>query len=121
MAKYTGSYQWAAEDGASLSVVDDGDATYSVTIPLDGGIYSVTLTQDVDLLTSSAPIAPLCSSAVVYITQAATAKVVSIPAGWYWPNGVAEAFDPNSAVYRLTLYTDPSGNVHADAEVRATA
>ena len=121
MAKYTGSYQWAAEDGASLSVVDDGDTTYSVTIPLDGGIYTVTLTQDVDLLTSGAPTAPLCSSAVVYITQAATATTVSVPAGWYWPGGIAEDFSINSGFYRLTLYTDPAGNIHADAEERATA
>jgi len=110
-----------SETGATLSVVDDGDSTYSVTIPLDGKIYQVTLTQDVDLLTTSAPTAPLCGSAVIYITQDATAKTVSVPAGWYWPDGTAEAFDTNSALYRLTLYTDPAGNIHADAELRATA
>jgi hypothetical protein len=114
-----GTIQRYSETGATLSVVDDGDGTYSVTIPLDGKIYAVTLTQDVDLFTSNAPTAPECGSAVVYITQAATATAVTIPATWYWPDGVAEAFDTDSAVYRLTLYTDPAGNVHADAEERS--
>jgi hypothetical protein len=111
-----------AETGATLSVVDDGDGTYSVTIPLDGKVYSVgTLTQDIDILTTSAPTPPACGSAVVYIPQAATAKTVSVPTAWYWPDGTAEDFAEDSGLYRLTLYTDPSGNVHADAELRAQA
>ena len=113
-----GTLQRYAETGTTLTVVDDGDTTYSVTVPLDGKAYSVTLTEDIDLLTSDAPTAPLIGSAVVYITQAATAVAVTTPAGWYWSNASAEAFDTDGAMYRLTLYSDPAGNIHADAELR---
>lgn len=103
-----------------VTQVNDGDGSYSVTIPLDGRIYSVTLSQNVDLYTTDAPTAPLCGSAIIYITQASTAKTVTVPAGWYWRNNIVETFSTNSGYYRLTLVTDPAGNIHADAELRQT-
>lgn len=103
-----------------VSQVNDGDGSYSVTIPLDGRIYSVTLSENVDLYTTDAPTAPICGSAVIYITQAATAKTVTVPAAWYWRNNIVETFATNNGYYRLTLVTDPAGNVHADAELRQT-
>lgn len=114
-------YKYVETGSTSIvSQVDDGDGSYSVTIPLDGRIYSVTLSQNVDLYTTDAPTAPICGSAVIYITQAATAKTVTVPAGWYWRNNIVETFATNNGYYRLTLVTDPAGNVHADAELRQT-
>lgn len=114
-------YKYVETGSTSIvTQVNDGDGSYSVTIPLDGRIYSVTLSQNVDLYTTDAPTAPICGSAVIYITQAATAKTVTVPAGWYWRNNIVETFATNNGYYRLTLVTDPAGNVHADAELRQT-
>lgn len=110
-----------SETGQTLAVVDDGDGTYSLTIPLDNHINDVTLTNDVDLLTSDAPTPPTIGGAVLYLTQSTPASVVTTPATWLWPDSTAEAFDTDGAVYRLTLYTDPGGNIHADAELRGAA
>jgi hypothetical protein len=101
------------ETGAVLSI-----SAGEVTIPLDGRIYAVTLDQAVSLLTSDAPTAPICGSAMLYLQQADPAETVTLPA-WYWPDGEAEAFDTAGALYRLTLYTDPLGNIHADATRQA--
>ena len=96
-------------------------ATGAVTIPLDGKIYQLTLSENITSITTSPPTAPVIGSAVVYIKQDGTGnRTMAYPATWYWSKGIATAIasDANS-LSRLTLYSDPFGAIHADAETRS--
>ena len=103
------------ESGATLTI-----SSGVLNLPLDGKIYAVSVTEAItSITTSAAPTAPLCGSAIVYLTQDATGHAVAIPAAWYWADATVTDIDATaSAMTRLTLVTDPSGNIHADAEVR---
>lgn len=105
-----------AETGATLTPVAG-----VLTIPLDGKTYAVTLTAAITSITTTAPDAPNVGSAVVYFQQNSTGGyAVSIPATWYWADGVITPIaTAANAKTRLTLVTSPSGNVHADAEIRS--
>jgi len=107
--------------GAILSIADDGDGSFSATIPLDGRTFYLDVTEDIDLLISAAPTPPLIGSAVVYIQQAAVAKTITTPAEWYWTHSTEETWVENNGMYRLILTADPLGNIHASTEVRGTA
>lgn len=105
-----------AETGATLTPVAG-----ALTIPLDGKTYAVTITAAITSITTTAPDAPNVGSAVVYFQQNSTGGyAVSIPATWYWADGVITPIaTAANAKTRLTLVTSPSGNIHADAEVRS--
>ncbi len=108
----TGGY---TESGATLT-----QSGGSLTVPVDGKTYALTLSAVITNITTTLPTAPACSGCTVYMIQGATGYAVAYPAEWRWPYGVPVAVNtkPNS-VTRLTLTTDPFGNVHADAEIRA--
>jgi len=107
-----------AESGATLSAVGG-----ILQIPLDGRTYSVLVTAAITSIVTTQPPAPAVGSAVVYFQQNDTGTyAVSLPAAWRWADGVITAVSTTgNAVTRLTLVSDPAGNVHADAELRKTA
>ena len=106
------------ETSATLTPVDG-----AVTIPLDGKTYAISVTAAITTISTTVPNSPSVGSAVVYLTQDADGgNAVSIPATWYWADGVITAVSTTgNAVTRLTLVSDPAGNVHADAELRKTS
>lgn len=95
----------------------------ALTIPLDGKIYQLTLGENVTSITTSPPSAPTIGSAVLYIKQdGAGGRTLAYPATWYWAKGVVAALaSAANAMSRLTLYSDPFGNIHADVEARSLA
>ena len=110
-----GTIQRYAETGTTLSI-----SSGVLDIPLDGRIYQVSVTEEItSITTSEKPTAPLCGSSIVYFTQDATGYNVVIPSTWYCPDSAIVDIDSTAAsMTRLTLTTDPVGNVHADAELR---
>ena len=111
---FSGGYN---ESGSTLS-----QSGGNLTIPLDGKTYKVVPSEAITSISVAAPTAPLCSGCTVYFMQGTTGYSVSLPATWYWNDGVeGEIETMANATTRLTLTTDPDGNVHADTELRAVA
>ena len=104
------------ETGATLSPISG-----VLTIPLDGRVYAVSVTEAITSIVTTAPIAPIVGSTVVYFSQDVIGlHAVSIPATWYWADGmITPIATAANAKTRLTLVTSPAGDVHADAEVRS--
>ena len=89
-----GTIQRYVETGATLTVDDDGDGSYSITVPLDGRRYSVTVTQDVDVVFELPADASERGSAIVDFYQDATGnRVITLPATVEYSNRVAETFE----------------------------
>ena len=93
----------------------------ALTLPLDGRVYQLTLGENITSISTTPPTAPIIGSAVIYIKQDGTGgRTLAYPATWYWAKGVATAIATGAnAMSRLTLYSDPFGNIHADAETRS--
>ena len=127
MAKtLTGQYEYSGTGSVKHNAYTETSATLTpadgaVTIPLDGKTYAISVTAAITTISTTVPNSPSVGSAVVYLTQDADGgNAVSIPATWYWADGVITAVSTTgNAVTRLTLVSDPAGNVHADAEVRS--
>ncbi len=98
------------ETGATLTPVDG-----VLTIPLDGRVYSVTLTANVTSVLTTAPTAPECGSAVVYINQDATGnRAFPFPSTWRWPGKAVTAITLTAnAQSELLLNSTPAGNIIA--------
>ena len=104
------------ESGATLT-----PAAGAVTIPLDGKTYKISVPAAITSISTTLPVAPIVGSTLVYLIQDADGgNAVSIPATWYWPDGLITAIaTAGNAITRLLLVSDPDGHVHADAEVRS--
>jgi hypothetical protein len=98
------------ETGATLTPVAG-----VLTIPLDGRVYTVTLTANVTSVLTTAPTAPECGSAVVYINQDATGnRAFPFPATWRWPGKAVTAITLTAnAQSELLLNSTPAGTIIA--------
>jgi hypothetical protein len=101
------------ETGATLTFVAEGDG--DIEIPLDGRVYQLTITGDCSLVTGTAPTAPECGSAVVYIEiDTATPPVIAIDATWHWPDAtVTDLPTADNAKAELILNSTPQSWVIA--------
>lgn len=106
------------ESSAALTPING-----SLTIPLDGKTYSVTVTAAITSITTTAPTLPALGSAVVHFKQDGTGGyAVSLPAAWEWPDKVITGINTTAnARTRLLLTQNPFGTIDADAELRGTA
>ena len=103
------------ETGANLTI-----SANTITIPLNGKIYSVVVDSVIDTINTTTPITPNCGSAVIYFTQNTTGYAVTYPNTWYWSSGISTSINSTAnAISRLVLYTDPIGRIHADADIRS--
>ena len=111
------------ETSATLTVDDDGDGTYSVTVPLDGRVYSVTLTQDVDIAYTIPSASDTRGSTVVHFIQDATgSRVVSFPSTTEWADATAQDVDTTASARTRAVFTQFSATgVDVDLDVRGPA
>ncbi len=112
------------EDLNPLATYTESGATLEpqggvLTIPLDGRVLGVTLTEAVTGVVLVAPAQPVCGSVICYVLQDATGgRLFPIPAAWYWPDATVTDIAPEpGALTELILNTTPAGLVIARATV----
>ena len=109
------------ESGSTLSIADDGDGTYSVTIPLDGKVYSVTLTQNVDII-YQLPVSGMGNAIVNFIQDATGNRTVDFPATTEWALSTPVTVAGAANIRTRMLFTQFSATgVDADGDIRGTA
>jgi len=121
----TGSYNLSDVTDFQLGAYSEYGTTLTIsantlTIPLDGKIYSVSVNSIVTSISTVTPDLPGCGSAIIYFNQNTTGYAISYPNTWYWPSGVATNISSTAnSNTRLILVTDPTQRIHADAEIRS--
>jgi hypothetical protein len=101
------------ETGATLTFV--AEASGDIEVPLDGKVYSLTITGDCSIVTGPSPTAPKCGSAMVYMDiDTATPPVIAIDGTWCWPDAaVTDIPTADGAMAELVLNSTPQGLVVA--------
>jgi hypothetical protein len=93
----------------------------ALTIPLDGKVHTVTLTEDVTV-TFSLPASGRGSCVVNFVQDATGGWVVSFPAATEWADGSATDVDTTASTRTRAVFSQFSATgVDADLEVRGTA
>jgi len=91
----------------------------TLTIPLDGRVYSYTLSAATTIAFSGAPTAPVCADTVLILKQAADTAAFGItawPSGIKWPGGVPQTMPQTySSRMRVVVSTDPAGVIDVSA------
>jgi hypothetical protein len=119
----TGSYSFDGDVKFSdYSETDDTLTSVSeaLTIPLDGKVYTCTLTEDVTV-TFSLPASGRGSCTVNFVQDATGGWVVSFPAATEWADSTATDVDTTASTRTRAVFSQFSATgVDADLEVRGT-